>query len=270
MSQSRKNTQTSQPHVDALENTRDLVIGGTAGIGKGVASAALAAGAKVFLSSSNPLKVCAAVAEFQSIYPVATVCGTAADLSNPDTIEASLVNVLKTAVAELGGPLNHIVYTAGDPFDFEPLSAVTAANAYSSWTVRYLGPLLVGKLVAVNPGLFLESSAASSITLTSGIHGSKPFPGLSKSIAWCGAVETLTRALAVDLAPIRVNNISPGAIRTPMLEKLGEEAIAGFAQQQLVKDVGKVEEIAEAYLLSMRCSFATGQQFTIDGGYTFK
>lgn len=270
MAQSNRNTDTSQPHIDALTNARALVIGGTAGIGKGVASAALAAGAKVFLSSSNPSKISAAVAEIQSIYPGATVCGTAVDLSNPDMIEADLERVLTTAVAELGGPLDHIVYTAGDAFDFEPLSAVTAANAYSSWTVRYLGPLLVGKLVDVNPGLFVRSSATSSITLTSGIHGSKPFPGLSKSIAWCGAVETLTRALAVDLAPIRVNNISPGAIRTPMLEKLGGEAMARFAQQQLVKDVGKVEEIAEAYLLSMRCSFATGQQFTIDGGYTYK
>lgn len=270
MSQSSRNTKKSRSHIDSLKDARALIIGGTAGIGKGVASAALATGAKVFLSSSNPSKISAAVAEFQSIYPGGTVCGTEADLSDPATIEASMENVLKTVVAELGGPLNHIVYTAGDAFDFEPFSAVTAANAYSSWTVRYLGPLMVGKLVAVNPGLFLKSSTASSITLTSGIHGSKPFPGLSKSIAWCGAVETLTRALAVDLAPIRVNNISPGAIRTPMLEKLGEEAIAGFAQQQLVKDVGKVEEIAEAYLLSMRCSFATGQQFTIDGGYTFK
>lgn len=261
---------TSQAHIDALKSTRALIIGGTAGIGKGVASATLAGGAKVFLSSSDPSKISAAVAEFQSMYPGALVSGTAADLSKVDTIEANLENVLKAAVAELGGPLDHIAYTAGDAFDFEPLSSVTAANAYSSWTVRYLGPLLIGKLVTVNCGVYLKAAASSSITLTSGIHGSKPFPGLSKSIGWCGAVEGLTKALAVDLAPIRVNNISPGAIRTPMLEKLGEEAIAGFAQQQLVKDVGKVHEIAEAYLLSMRCSFVTGQQFVIDGGYTYK
>lgn len=260
----------SRAHIDALKSSRALIIGGTAGIGKGVASAALAAGAKVFLSSSNPSKISAVVVEFQSMYSGASVSGTAADLSNVDTIEANLEKVLKTAVTELGGPLDHIVYTAGDSFDFEPLSSVTAANAYSSWTVRYLGPLLVGKLVNVNSGVYLKTATSSSITLTSGIHGTKPFPGLSKSIAWCGAVECLTKALAVDIAPIRVNVISPGAILTPMLEKLGEEAIAGFAKQQLVKDVGKVHEIAEAYLLSMRCSFATGQQFTIDGGYTYK
>ncbi|ETS81369.1 hypothetical protein PFICI_06371 [Pestalotiopsis fici W106-1] len=260
----------SQPHVDALRGTRVLVIGGTAGIGKGVASAALAGGAKVFLSSSDPSKITAAVADFQSIYPGASVSGTAADLSRTDTVEANLEKVLQAAVAELGGPLNHVAYTAGDAFDFAPLSEATAANAYSSWTVRYLGPLLLGKLVTVHPGVYLEAAARSSITLTSGIHGSKPFPGLSKSIAWCGAVETLTRALAVDLAPVRVNNVSPGAIRTPMLEKLGQEAMAGFAEKQLVKDVGKVQEIAEAYLLGMRCAFATGQQFVIDGGYTYK
>lgn len=260
----------SQAHVDAVRDTRVLIIGGTAGIGKGIASATLAAGAKVFLSSSDPVKISAAVAEFQSMYAGASVSGTAADLSKPDTIEVDLEKVLQTAVAELGGPLDHIAYTAGDAFDFAPLSQASAANAYSSWTVRYLGPLLLGKLVTVHSGVYLKAAASSSITLTSGIHGTKPFPGLSNSIAWCGAVETLTRALAVDLAPVRVNNVSPGAIRTPMLEKLGEEAMAGFAEKQLVKDVGKVQEIAEAYLLGMRCAFVTGQQFVIDGGYTYK
>ncbi|KAK2779285.1 short chain dehydrogenase [Colletotrichum kahawae] len=224
----------------------------------------------MFLSSSSPSKVSATVAEFPSTYPDASVSGIAADLAQVDTIEANLEKVLKTAVAELGGTLDHIAYTAGDAFDFETLSAVTAANAYASWTVRYLGPLLVGKLVTVNPGVYLKAASSSSITLTSGIHGTKPFPGLSKSIGWCGAVETLTRALTVDLATIRVNNVSPGAIRTPMLEKLPDKAVAGFVQNQLVRQVGTVQQTAEAYLFSMRCSFVTGQQFVIDGGYTYK
>ncbi|KAK1843386.1 short chain dehydrogenase reductase family [Colletotrichum chrysophilum] len=257
---SQGNNSGGQCHVDAIKGARVLIIGGSAGIGKGVASAALAAGANVFVSSSNPSKISATVTEFQLTYPGANVFGIAADLAQ----------VLKTAVAELGWPLEHIAYTAGDAFDFEPLSAVTAANAYASWTVLYLGPLLVGKLVTVNPAIYLKGASSSSITLTSGIHGSKPFPRLSKRIGWCGAVETLTRALAVDLAPIRVNNVSPGAIRTPMLEKLPDEAIAGFVQNQLVKEVGTVQQTAEAYLFSMRCSFATGQQFVIDGGYTYK
>ncbi|KAM0547288.1 hypothetical protein ACHAPJ_010423 [Fusarium lateritium] len=260
----------SHAHKDPLEGKRVLVFGGTAGIGKGVASAAISAGAKVFLSSSNPTKISAAVAELQSIYPGVSVSGTAADLSKPETIDLNIESVLQAAITELGGSLDHIVYTAGDTFDFEPLSTATAANAYSSWTVRYLGPLLIGKLVITNSGVYLKASSSSSITLTSGIHGSKPLAGLSKSIGWCGAVETLTKALAVDLAPVRVNNISPGAIQTPMLEKLGEEAMAGFAQKQLIKEVGKVREIAEAYLFSMRCSFATGQQYVVDGGYTYK
>ncbi|KAI8275183.1 hypothetical protein K4K60_008849 [Colletotrichum sp. SAR11_57] len=267
---SQGNNSGGQCHVDAIKGARVLIIGGSAGIGKGVASAALASGAKAFVSSSNPSRISATVAEFQSTYPGANVCGIAADLAQVDTIEANLEKVLKTAVAELGGPLERIAYTAGDAFDFEPLSTVTAANAYASWTVRYLGPLLVGKLVIVNPGMYLKAASSSSITLTSGIHGSKPFPGLSKSIGWCGAVETLTRALAVDLAPIRVNNVSPGAIRTPMLEKLPDEAIAGFVQNQLVREVGTVQQTAEAYLFSVRCSFATGQQFVIDGGNTYK
>ncbi|KAF0316941.1 dehydrogenase with different specificitie [Colletotrichum asianum] len=205
---SQGNNSGGQCHVDAIMGARVLIIGGSAGVGKGVASAALASGAKVFVSSSNPSRISATVAEFQSMYP-----GPGA-------------HVLKTAVAELGGPLEHIAYAAGDAFDFEPLSAVTAANAYASWTVRYLGPLLVGKLVTVNP--------------------------------------------ALDLAPIRVNSVSPGAIRTPMLQKLPDEAIAGFVQNQLVREVGTVQQTAEAYLFSMRCSFATGQQFVIDGGNTYK
>jgi NAD(P)-dependent dehydrogenase (short-subunit alcohol dehydrogenase family) len=122
----------SQAHIDAIKGTRALVLGGTACIGKGVASAALAAEAKVFLSSSNPSNISAAMAEFQAMYPGAHVSGAATDLSSVDTVEYNLERVLKAAVTELGGPLHEIVYTAGDSFDMGPLSTVTAANAYSS------------------------------------------------------------------------------------------------------------------------------------------
>lgn len=88
-------------------------------------------------------------------------------------------------------------------------------------------------------------------------------------IATAGSLESGTRGLAVDLAPIRVNFIVLGAIKTPLLDDFtgGNSAIAEqFAQGTLAKRIGSAEEAAEAYLFSMRCGYATGTRIDVDGG----
>ncbi|KAJ6551641.1 hypothetical protein B0H19DRAFT_1073302 [Mycena capillaripes] len=208
-------------HANFLLNSRTLVIGGSSGIGFAVASAALTNGGKVSITSVTAEKLATKIAELQAIYPDAHITGNAADLSSVSTLEANLQSVLDAAVKDNGGPLDHIVYTAGDAFHRSGgLAAVTATTALGDFTVRYLGPLSVGKLVAANPGRYLNPAASSSITLTSGTLAHRPLPGLSPWIGVVGAVEVLSRALAVDLAPIRVNVIIPGAVKTELLEKL--------------------------------------------------
>jgi NAD(P)-dependent dehydrogenase (short-subunit alcohol dehydrogenase family) len=83
------------------------------------------------------------------------------------------------------------------------------------------------------------------------------------------SMEPLTKALAVDLAPIRTNVIVLGPFRTPLLEQFlhnNEEAENAMKDQTLLKDIGGAEEAAEAYLYCMRCAFVTGSRIDCEGG----
>ncbi|KAJ7928048.1 hypothetical protein B0H13DRAFT_1016098 [Mycena leptocephala] len=253
-------------HPNFLLDSCTLIIGGSSGIGFAVASGALSSGSKVHITSVTPKKLATKIAQLQSLYPNAHVSGSSADLSSTETLEANLQSILDAAVQATGGPLDHIVYTAGDGFNRTPLAETTATTALSSFTVRYLGPLLLGKLVAANKGRYIKINASSSITLTSGILAHRPRPGTSSFIGAAGAVEVLSRGLSVDLAPIRVNFIIPGIVHTELAEKMGAGIIDMFKAATLTKEVGTPEGAAEAYLFCMRSALATGQGFKIDNG----
>ncbi|KAF8171981.1 hypothetical protein K438DRAFT_1852022 [Mycena galopus ATCC 62051] len=253
-------------HPNFLLNSRTLVIGGSSGIGFAVASAALSSGSKVHITSITAEKLSTKITQLQSLYPNAHVTGSTADLSSTETLEANLQSVFDAAVKETGGALDHIVYTAGDAvFGTPPLKEITTAAALNPFTVRYLGPLLVGKLVAANPRKYLNPSHSSSITLTSGALAHRPRPGVSTMIGAAGAVEVLTRALAVDLAPIRVNVVIPGVVHTELVDG-NQDALKMFKARTLTKELGTPEGSAEAYLFCMRSALATGQGFKIDNG----
>ncbi|KAJ7625397.1 hypothetical protein DFH06DRAFT_744657 [Mycena polygramma] len=253
-------------HPNFLLNSHTLVMGGSSGIGFAVASGALSSGSKVHITSATAEKLSAKIKELQSFYPGAHVGGSAVDLSNADALETNLQSLLDAAVKDTGGPLDHIVYTAGDGLGNTPLAEATVTTALAPFTMLYLGPLLIAKLVAANPGRYLKPKHKSSITLTSGILGHRPCPGLSAVIAVGGAVETLGKALAVDLAPIRVNVIIPGTVKTEMLYKMVGENTEAFKSSTLTKELGTPEGAAEAYLFCMRSALATGQGFMIDNG----
>jgi NAD(P)-dependent dehydrogenase (short-subunit alcohol dehydrogenase family) len=256
-------------HPNFLLNSRTLIIGGSSGLGFAVASAALSNGSKVHITSVTADKLSAKITQLQSLYPTAHVSGSVADLSSTETLETNLRSVLDAAVKETSGVLDHIVYTAGDGRSREPLAEATTVSVLKPFTVRYLGPLLVGKLVAANPGKYLTSTASSSITLTSGFMAHRPRPGVSTMIGVSGAVEVLTRALAVDLAPIRVNVVIPGFVDTELVQRTLEKntaMLSVFEGASLTKKIGTPEGAAEAYLFCMRSALATGQGFKIDNG----
>ncbi|KAJ7698766.1 hypothetical protein B0H14DRAFT_2649391 [Mycena olivaceomarginata] len=155
---------------------------------------------------------------------------------------------------ETGGVLDHIVYTAGDNRGRETLAKATTASALKPFTPT--------------PGKHLNSAVSSSITLTS-ILAHRPRPGNSPMIGPAGAVEVLTRALAVDLAPIRVNVVIPGLLDTELVQRMvgGNTALlSASVAASLTKKIGTPEGAAEAYLFSMRSALATGQGFMIGSG----
>ncbi|KAF8172029.1 hypothetical protein K438DRAFT_1852118 [Mycena galopus ATCC 62051] len=256
-------------HPNFLLNSRTLIIGGSSGIGFGVASAALSNGSKVHITSSTAEKLSTKITQLNSFYPNAHVSGSVADVSNTETLEANLRSMLDGAVKDTGGPLDHIVYTAGDGFNPIPLAEITAATGLTVFTMRYLGPLLVGKLVAANPGKYLNPAHSSSITLTSGALVHRLQPGLGTMMPVMGAVEVLTRALAIDLAPIRVNVVIPGLVVTEMVHAVTgaqPEFLDVWKAASLTKELGTPQACAEAYLFCMRSALATGQGFAVESG----
>jgi len=109
-----------------------------------------------------------------------------------------------------------------------------------------------------------------SVVLTSGMASRRPHACLTAVSAVCGAGESLTRALAVELAPLRVNAVCPGLVRTGLWDSFPAEerqAMDERAQQRLlVGRIGEAPEVAEAYLYLMKNGFSTGEVIVTDGG----
>ncbi len=233
-----------------FEGKRVVVLGGTSGIGLAVAAAVAREGATAIIASSTPERVDAALAALP-----ATAEGHVLDLR-----DAVAVRDLFTRV----GAFDHLVYTAGDALSLGPLAEASLDQVRQFFEVRYWGAVAAAKYGAplLRPG--------GSIVFTSGIAGARPLPGWSIVASICAAMEGLTRALAVELAPLRVNLVSPGFVRTPLLRSIPEaerERVYAAAGAKLpVGRIGEADEVADAYLFLMRQGFATGQTFIVDGG----
>jgi NAD(P)-dependent dehydrogenase (short-subunit alcohol dehydrogenase family) len=109
-----------------------------------------------------------------------------------------------------------------------------------------------------------------SIVLTTGVAGRRPHKGWTVAASICGTIEALTRALAVELAPIRVNAVCPGVVRTNLWKNMQEQdreaMYENVGKQLLVGRVGEACEIARAYLFLMQEGYSTGQTVVVDGG----
>ena len=144
------------------------------------------------------------------------------------------------------------------------LSDLPLDEARQLFEVRFWGAVAAVKHAAprLRPG--------GSIVLTSGTVGVRPAPGAALAASGAAAIEGLTRGLAVELAPVRVNAVRPGVIRTPMWDQIPEpqrEALfTTLAERTLTKAVGEPDQIAATHLYLMENRFVTGTVLTVDGG----
>ncbi|KAL8941819.1 MAG: hypothetical protein Q9216_002019 [Gyalolechia sp. 2 TL-2023] len=253
-------------YTSILHDKRVLIIGGTSGIGFCVAEAAVEYGAHVCIASSQQSKLDKKLAQLRSSYPdqAERISGHVCDLSQPQNLESNIESLLKAAAAP--AKLDHIVFTAGDAIKVLPITETSVDVIQACGTVRFLSPMIVAKFAP----LYLNPGPQSSIALTGGTISNKPVKGWSTMAAWGSGIEGMARGLAVDLAPIRVNMICPGPVLTELLDGFPKEASSAalqrYADETLVGRMGKPEELAEAYLYTMRDSFATGVVITSDGG----
>src|ERR1700753_3429099 len=130
--------------------------------------------------------------------------------------------------------------------------------------VRVFAPALIAKVISTSN--YVNKSAASSFTITSGTAHVRPRKTWSIIAMISGALQGLASGLAVDLAPIRVNVVNPGAVQTELFSALPAQALDGFRETSLTKRIGLPEEIAEAYLYFMKDSSADGTALTSDNG----
>jgi NAD(P)-dependent dehydrogenase (short-subunit alcohol dehydrogenase family) len=234
----------------SLSGKRVVILGGTSGIGFATAQAAQREGATVLVASSRQARVDRALATLAS-----GAEGRVVDLSD----EAQL-----RAFFEQTGAFDHLVYTAGESLQLQALDAMQIDQARGFVDVRFWGAFMAAKYGSphIRPG--------GSITLTNGIAGLRPRKGWTLAASICGAMEALTRALAIELAPIRVNAVCPGLVKTELwdnMEEADRAAMYGDAGQRLpVGRVGEPDDLAQAYLYLMREGFSTGQAIVVDGG----
>jgi NAD(P)-dependent dehydrogenase (short-subunit alcohol dehydrogenase family) len=111
-----------------------------------------------------------------------------------------------------------------------------------------------------------------SITICTGAGVGRPRAGGAIVSAAAGGSEVLARAMAVELAPVRVNVIRPGIVDTPLLDRMAgdrrDDMLAAMAKRVPLGRVAQAEEIAEAIVFLMTSTYITGETLTIDGGFS--
>jgi NAD(P)-dependent dehydrogenase (short-subunit alcohol dehydrogenase family) len=229
-----------------LKDRSVLVVGRAGGIARATAVAVQAAGGQVIAAGRNRDELKAA---YHDTVDVETI-----DLTDEDSI-AGLASRL--------GTVDHVVSTASARVR-GPVRELDPAPVMLSLATKVIGPLMLVK--HFEPRMPRDGS----FVLLSGIRSRRPTPGSSAVTATNGAVDAMTRALALELAPIRVNAISPGTIDTGAYDGLGETAKAELyrtrERHNPVRRMGTSEDIASAVVFALTNTFLTGAVIPVDGG----
>jgi len=238
------------PRENGFHNKRVVIVGGSSGIGLAVAEQAASHGANVVIVSSNTERVQKAI---KSIGGKAQ--GQAVDVSDEGAVESFFKKL---------GVFDHLVFTAGDSLQLHELAITDLKQARRAFELRYWYALATVKYGSP------QIRKGGSVVLTTGIAGQRPQSGWVIAASVCGTIEALTRALAVELAPIRVNAVSPGVVRTNLWQNMSslerEQLYESVGKRLPVGRVGEAHDIAQAYLFLMKEGFSTGQIVVVDGG----
>ena len=235
--------------TSSLKDRRVLIVGASQGMGLGVARAAAQAGAKLLLASRSREKlerIRGSVSATAQVFPV--------DITDNDSVRA---------LTEAVGELDHLVVTAspGSTGDFLGRS-VDEARSYMEgkfWSTYRVARHAAERLPRDGSMVFVTGQLARF-----------PEPGSTMVSSAFSAVEGLTRALAVELAPLRVNTIRPGLIDTPLWDFMSEterrELFSKTVDRIPVGRPGSPEDIGHAALFLMTNSFVSGLVIDVDGG----
>ena len=230
-----------------LSGKNILIIGGSSGIGYATAVGALAQGAKVTIASRSEEKLRAAKASLQG------------------QVEARGLDVADTAAVKAffnAAPAYDHIVVSGAAFKFGTVREHDIDDAYAAMNVKFWGAYRVARFAKLAPD--------GSMVFVSGFLSRRPKPNMVLVGAINAALETLTQGLALEMAPLRFNAVSPGIIDTPTRAAMPAEArktlLENTAKALPVKRVGQAEDCAEQILVMLRNSFMTGSVVYVDGG----
>jgi NAD(P)-dependent dehydrogenase (short-subunit alcohol dehydrogenase family) len=233
--------------ANTLQDKTIVVVGRGSGIARAVTLLARSEGARVVVAGRDRAKLA-------SSYDDGGISAEAVDITDDESI---------AALADRVGPVDHAVSTASARARGK-LPDLQREQLLKSFDTKVIGPIMLAKHFAaqINPG--------GSFVLFSGVHAFKHNVGYLGVGITNGAVDFLTRWLAVELAPIRVNAISPGVIDTGAWDAMGEDGKREYFEQIAAHNptgrIGTPDDVAAAVLFAMTNTFMTGMTLKVDGG----
>ena len=232
----------------SLHDQKVLVIGRGSGIARAVALAARDAGAQVVAAGRDQVKLSGVYAGEPGI-STETV-----DLTDEESI---------AALGKRLGSVHHVVSTASARARGR-VADLDRDAVRLSFDVKVLGPLMLAKHLAPRMG------ETGSFVIFSGVAATKITVGTLGVAITNAAADTLARSLALELAPIRVNAISPGVIDSGAWDALGQEGKEKYYAEMRARNparrIGTTDDVANTVLFAMSSTFLTGQTLHIDGG----
>jgi len=232
--------------VTTLASKQVLIIGGSSGIGLAAAKAAAEAGAHVTVAARTLARLENAAREIGHGARARTI-----DTSDDESVEDFFRNTV----------WDHVVASAGAGGRGK-LPDMKMADAQDVMNTKFWGYFRIARAAKISP--------AGSLTFIGGKLGTRPTQGTALIASVNAAIEGLTRGLAVDLAPTRVNTISPGVIDTPLWDQMApaaREAMYRKAAETIpARRIGQPEDVAQALVFMMTNPFVTGTVLHLEGG----
>ncbi|MGW0195855.1 SDR family oxidoreductase [Nonomuraea sp. NPDC003201] len=237
---------------------RVVIVGGTSGIGLAAAARLAAGGAEVVVTGRSEERLRSALKQLgdQARGPVS---GQVVDARDTGAMRALFESL---------GTVDHVIVTVTGRGGAGPLSSLTGEGLTDAVRNKLVPHLLTAQaaLGVLHP--------EGSITFVTAASAGAALPGIATLAAVNGAIEAAVPGLAVELAPIRVNAVSPGVIDTDWWSEIGDEARAAFmegaAESLPVRRVGRPEDVAATIEYVVRNAYTTGIVLTVDGGARLK